>query len=140
MGYLLAGTQFNNNEFEAIEQSKTYKSAIPDVILVKKHYPRRKKASGQKRNWKLKRMAKEESEMAPRKQDQERLERDFELFLRDVEEDEELRHTMQVYKAQQEANAMEMETDDEDEDEQGPQIPMDQLLDEFEEMNMQDAA
>jgi nonsense-mediated mRNA decay protein 3 len=79
--------------------------------------------------------------MLPRKQDQERLERDFELFLRDVEEDEELRHTMQVYKAQQEAaaNEMEMETDDEDDDE-GPSIPMDQLLDEFEEMNMQDAA
>ena len=84
-------------------------------------------------------MAKEEGEMLPRKQDQERLERDFELFLRDVEEDEELLHTMQVYKAQQEAaNEMEMETDDEDDDE-GPQIPMDQLLDEFEEMNMQDA-
>jgi len=33
---------------------------------------------------------------------------------------------------------MEMETDDDD-DEEGPQIPMDQLLDEFEEMNMQDA-
>ncbi|KAG9977844.1 hypothetical protein KCU78_g22231, partial [Aureobasidium melanogenum] len=109
------------------------------VVLVKKHYPRRKKAAGQKRNWKLKRMAKEESEMLPRKQDQERLERDFELFLRDVEEDEELRQTMQVYRAQQEANANEMEMETDDEDDEGPQIPMDQLLDEFEEMNMQDA-
>ncbi|KAK6008495.1 hypothetical protein QM012_000398 [Aureobasidium pullulans] len=139
MGYLLAGTQFNNTEFEEIENSKTYKSAIPDVVLVKKHYPRRKKAAGQKRNWKLKRMAKEESEMLPRKQDQERLERDFELFLRDVEEDEELRQTMQLYKAQQEANANDMEMETDDEDDEGPQIPMDQLLDEFEEMNMHDA-
>ncbi|KAG9636830.1 hypothetical protein KCU64_g14443, partial [Aureobasidium melanogenum] len=98
-----------------------------------------KKAAGQKRNWKLKRMAKEESEMLPRKQDQERLERDFELFLRDVEEDEELRQTMQLYKSQQEANANDMEMETDDEDDEGPQIPMDQLLDEFEEMNMQDA-
>ncbi|GAB7350726.1 hypothetical protein MBLNU459_g1279t1 [Dothideomycetes sp. NU459] len=152
MGYLLSGTQFNNTEFEAIESSKQYASQIPDVVLVKKAYPRRKKASGRARNWKLKRMAKEEDDVLPRKQDQDRLERDFEMFLRDVEEDEDLRQTMAVYKAQREAAAvaaahdkeeMDMETDAEDDgdsdDDEGPQIPMDQLLDEFEEMNMDDA-
>lgn len=146
MGYLMNGTQFNNNEFEAIENSKQYASQIPDVVLVKKSYPRKQKAGGAaKRNWKLKRMAREESEMAPRKQDQERLERDFEMFLRDVEEDEEVRAGMQLYRnpdgtVSQRPIESEMDMDEESGDEGLPEIPMDQLLDEFDEMTMQDAA
>ncbi|KAF2219141.1 NMD3 family-domain-containing protein [Elsinoe ampelina] len=139
MGYMLSGTQFNNPEFEAVEASKTYSSTIPDVVLVKKVYPRRRKAGGaSKRNWKVKRMVKEESEMAPRKQDQARLERDFEMFLRDVEEDEELRQGMALYKAQQQREEQEMSVDGETEDGDDEQlrIPMEQLLDEFEEMGI----
>lgn len=142
MGYLMAGTQFNNTEFEAIESSKQYSSQIPDVVLVKKSYPRKQKAGGAaKRNWKLKRMAREESEMLPRKQDQEKMERDFELFLRDVEEDEDVRHGMHIYKqpagdAGGANNAAEMDMDESDEEDGLPQIPMEQLLDEFEEMTM----
>lgn len=140
MGYLLAGTQFNNTEYEALENSKQYASQIPDVILVKKSYPRKQKAGGKaKRNWKLKRMAREETDMLPRKQDQEKLERDFELFLRDVEEDEEVRAGMQLYKQPGEQKEAEsMETDDEDGEEGLPEIPMEQLLDEFEEMTMKE--
>lgn len=139
MGYLLSGTQFNNENLEAIEASKQYASTIPDVVLVKKHYASRKKTGGaSRRNWKLKRMAKEESEMAPRKQDQDRLERDFELFLRDVEDDEELRQGMALYKAQRQQDEMSM-ADTEDEEEGRLKIPMEQLLDEFDEMNMEDA-
>lgn len=153
MGYLLAGTQFNNDEFEAIESHKSFASSVPDVVLVKKSYPRRVKKTGDhsasRRNWKLKRMAREETEMAPRKQDQEKLERDFEMFLRDVEEDEELRLGMALYKDQKasqnvdaKANEMQVDgeedlSDDSDEDEQRLRIPMDQLLDEFEEMKME---
>ncbi|KAL1303441.1 hypothetical protein AAFC00_006830 [Neodothiora populina] len=145
MGYLMAGTQFNNNEFEAIESSKQYSSQIPDVVLVKKSYPRKQKAGGAaKRNWKLKRMAREESEMLPRKQDQDRMERDFELFLRDVEEDEEVRQGMHLYRQPGEAAApakeeMDMDGESDDDSEGGlPQIPMEQLLDEFDEMTMQE--
>lgn len=139
MGYLLAGTQFNNDQYEAILDSKTYASQVPDVVLVKKHYERRKGAGQRKRHWKLKRMAKDEGEMLPRKQDQEKLERDFELFLRDVEEDEDLRQTMALYKAQREQEEMSVaESEEGDEDEGRLRIPMEQLLDEFEEMNMMD--
>lgn len=143
MGFLLTGTQFNNDHYEAIESSKQYSSTIPDVMLVKKVYPRRKKAGGSsRRNWKLKRMAREESEMAPRKQDQDRMERDFEMFLRDVEEDEDLRQGMSLYKQQRQEDEMtvdESEMGSEDgEDRARLRIPMEQLLDEFDEMDVND--
>ncbi|PNS18401.1 60S ribosomal export protein NMD3 [Sphaceloma murrayae] len=140
MGYMLTGTQFNNPEFEAIESSKAYASTIPDVVLVKKSYPRRRKAGGaSKRNWKVKRMVKEEGEMLPRKQEQDRLERDFEMFLRDVEEDEELRQGLKLYKDGR-PQEEEMSVDGEgSEDDEGLRIPMEQLLDEFEEMGIAEA-
>ena len=141
MGYHMTGTNYNNELFDKLEDSK-YASTIPDVILVKKHYTRNQKSKA-KRNWRLKRMAKEESEMLPRKQDQERMERDFELFLRDIEEDSEVRAGMALYKQQQQQqqdpNAMDVEDSDEDDaDDEGLAIPMEQLLDDFEDMKMAD--
>jgi nonsense-mediated mRNA decay protein 3 len=150
VGYHLTGTNFNNPQFEALEDNSAYASQIPDVVLVKKHYPRKKK-SGKNRNWRLKRMNKDEGEMLPRKQDQERMERDFEMFLRDVEEDTELRSTVALYKAQQEkrraekmeldaveaASVAQTEETEEGEDEL-PKIDMEELLDEFDELNVND--
>lgn len=136
MGYHLTGTQFNNPNFEAIEDSKQYSGQIPDVILVKKHYAARKK--NKSRNWKLRRMAREESEMKPRKQDVDRDELDYEQFLQDLEADPDLRMGANLYRdpAQRATDAQsEMETDGEDE---GLTVPMDQLIDEMEEMGMED--
>lgn len=141
MGYLLEGTQFNNENWEALEESKQYSSTIPDVILVKKHYERKKK-NRNNRNWKLRRMAREESEMKPRKQDQDRDEIDYEQFLQDLEADPELRQGLNMYRnskaVQPSAGAeVEMDTDDDDDDD-GLEIPMDQLIDEMEDMGMED--
>ena len=161
MGYHLTGTNFNNPEFEAIEQSKTYAGQIPDVLLVRKVYPRRKK--NKTRNWRLRRMAREEGEMLPRKQDQAKEELDYEQFLRDVEEDPELRQTVNLYKQQQQQaqqkkkteamegvegmDGVEMDADVEDENEEedsdgddGLEVPLDQLIDEFDEMTVRDNA
>lgn len=135
MGYHLIGTQFNNDNFEAIQESKQYSGTIPDVILVKKHYPARRKHKS--RNWKLRRIAKEESEMKPRKQDVDRDEVDYEQFLQDLEADPELRMGLNMYRNKEnvQADAMsDMETDDEDD---GLRIPMEQLIDEMEEMDME---
>ena len=148
MGYHLSGSNFNNEYFENIPDSQ-----VPPVILVKKHYPRRKK--NKNRNWKLRHISREEGEMLPRKQDQDRAERDYELFLREIEEDTELRQTLQLYKNKTSARTTKMEgvemdvdmegggadvmdeADDEDEDDSDlPQISVDDLLDEFEEMTM----
>ena len=157
MGYHLSETNFNNKTFEAIESSKQYSGMIPDVILVKKQYSR--KRSNKSRKWHLKRMEKEESEMVPRKQEQDRLERDFEMFLQDVEGDTELRNALSLFKTKTNtesiARAMEgvekrneeigheeeeeeEEEEGEGEEEQGLRIPMEQLLDEMEDMDMED--
>lgn len=146
MGYHLGVQQFNSPELEAIENSKAYSSQIPEVVLVKKVYPRRKK--NKTRAWKLRRMAREESDMAPRKQDESRDAADYEMFLRDVEEDEELRNTIHLYKAQQReleqrkrqeaaVDSMEVEKDGEDgldeeeessdDDDEALRIPLEQL-------------
>jgi nonsense-mediated mRNA decay protein 3 len=135
MGFHLTGSNFNNPQFEALEQSRQYSSTIPDVVLVKKFYPRKKKSKS--RNWKLKRLARVESDMAPRKQDQDKLERDLEMFLRDVEEDAELRAGLRLYKQQKPDDAMDVESTV-DGDDEGLRIPMDELLDEFDELTVND--
>ncbi|WPH04625.1 60s ribosomal export protein nmd3 [Acrodontium crateriforme] len=137
MGYHLSGTQFNNEAFDAIQDSKQYAGMLPDVVLVKKHYAGRKK--NKTRNWKLKRMGREESDMKPRKQDQDRDELDYEQFLQDLEADPELRAGMNLYKNEQQRQADAMsEMDTDGGDDEGLHIPMDQLIDEMGDMGMED--
>ncbi|KAJ6119740.1 60S ribosomal export protein NMD3 [Penicillium sp. IBT 18751x] len=150
LGYHLTDTNFNDPNFDAIEASSQYRDTIPDVILIKKHYARKKKPKN--RAWRLRRMAREHEEEAmaaasapaqSRKQDQEqqRLEADFEMFLRDVEEDQELRSTLDLYKNRnkvQQPGADEMMDEGSDSDDEVPKINMDELLDDFDELNMND--
>ncbi|EQK99049.1 hypothetical protein G6O67_000718 [Ophiocordyceps sinensis] len=138
MGYLLTGTMFNNPDFEKMEESNTYSSTIPDVVLVKKHYPNRRR--NRRRHWKLKRLDKDEGELLPKKADQERMDREYELFLQDVEEDEELRAALALYKNEKKRAEEEMsvaETED-DGDDGIPRVNMEELLDDFEELTVHD--
>lgn len=142
LGYMLEGTNFNSDDLEAIEASKAYGSMIPDVILVKKHFPNRRR--NRKRNWKLKRMTKDEGELLPKDKDQAKMDAEYEMFLRDVEEDEELRAALALYKnslkTKREADAMSIADTDmmTEAEEDGPKISMDELLDDFEEMEIKD--
>lgn len=141
LGYHLAGTIFNDDNYEAIENSSQYSSTIPDVVLVKKHYARKKKPKN--RAWRLRRMAREHEEEAlassaaaptrRQEQDANRMEADFEMFLRDVEEDQELRQTLDIYKSRKKADEMDEDSGSEDE---VPKINMEELLDDFDELNM----
>ena len=139
MGYMLTGTNFNNPNFEALEASNSYASQIPDVMLVKKFYARKKKSKN--RNWRLRRMARDEGDLLPKKADQERMDRDYEMFLRDVEEDTELRNTLALFKAQQkakaDAEAMSVVETSDGEDET-PKINMEDLLDDFDDLQVND--
>jgi nonsense-mediated mRNA decay protein 3 len=139
MGYMLTGTNFNSPQFDALEASNTYASQIPDVMLVKKFYARKKKSKN--RNWRLKRMTRDEGDLLPKKADQEKMDRDYEMFLRDVEEDTELRNTLAVFKAQQkakaDAEAMSVVETSDGEDET-PKINMEELLDDFEDLHVKD--
>ncbi|KAL1850224.1 hypothetical protein VTK73DRAFT_9699 [Phialemonium thermophilum] len=143
LGYMITGSNFNSSLLDDVESSHQYGSTVPDVILVKKHYPNRRR--NRRRNWKLKRMAKQEDDTASRRSTEDN---DYEMFLRDVEEDEELRAALALYKntnknkkkAPQDADAMsvaETEMTDGGEDD-GPKINMDELLDDFDELDIQD--
>ena len=155
MGYFLAGANFNSSELDAIQDSPKHAAKIPDVMLVRKAYPKRKKQKS--RNWKLRRMAREDGREAGPRKGMERAgeEADYEMFLRDVEEDEELRQAMDLYKAQRaqqqqlQAQAQaegrmeglegEGAMDSGEESEDGLEIPMDELREEFEDMKMGDS-
>jgi nonsense-mediated mRNA decay protein 3 len=134
LGFHLSGANFNNPQFEQLEASKQYASTIPDAVLVKKYYPSKRK--NKKRNWRLRRMGREESEMAPRKQDQDKLERDYEMFLRDVEDDPEMRAGYSLFKQQRQEDEMEVESTVDGSDD-GLKVPMNELLDDFDELHIQ---
>jgi len=141
MGYLLTGSNYNSSMLDDIENSKAYSSLIPDVVLVKKHYPNRRR--NRKRNWKLKRMAKDEGELLPKQTDQDRMAAEYESFLRDVEEDEELRAALALYKntkktKPQDPDAMSVAETEMTVDDDGPKINMEELLDDFDELDIQD--
>ncbi|RYP37063.1 hypothetical protein DL767_003126 [Monosporascus sp. MG133] len=139
MGYMLTGTNYNNPQLEAVEASSTYGSTIPDVVVVKKHFPNRRR--NRRRNWRVKRMAKDEGELLPKKADQDRMEREFEQFLRDIEEDDEFRQGVQLYKKakkQPQADEMSIATTEADEDDDAPKVNMDELLEDFDELAIED--
>ncbi|RYP16521.1 hypothetical protein DL765_005082 [Monosporascus sp. GIB2] len=139
MGYMLTGTNYNNPQLEAVEASSTYGSTIPDVIVVKKHFPNRRR--NRRRNWRVKRMAKDEGELLPKKADQDRMEREFEQFLRDIEEDDEFRQGVQLYKKPKkkpQADEMSIATTEADEDDDAPKVDMDELLEDFDELAIGD--
>lgn len=105
LGYHLTHSNFNSEAFEGLDDGR-----IPDVILVKKTYPNRRKKS-KARNWKLRSIAKEAEDVNENTVgrgalgrrggvDQKNVERDYELFLRDLEEDKEMRAAINLYKDQ----------------------------------------
>ena len=104
MGYYLATSNFNSAIYDAVPEERR-----PDVVLVKKSYPERKRRS--KRNWKLMSIAKEADDPTASEHytgrgalgrrgglDSQRVEQDYELFLRDLEEDDEMRANVNLYK------------------------------------------
>ena len=162
LGYFLTRNNFNSDAYDELDPGR-----IPDVILVKKTYPRRRK--GRSRHWKLKSIAKEAEEAEEGAKgtgrgaigrrgglDQSRAEADYEIFLQELEEDAELRGTVNLYKANKEDDSARRERkgmamdstptvvatgDDEsgiDEDDGFPEIKVDELLDELDQLAITD--
>ncbi|KAF9005414.1 RNA binding protein [Cyathus striatus] len=169
MGYHLTNSNFNSELFAALPTD-----TIPDVILVRKSYPNRRKKS-KARNWRLRSIAKEAGEEGETSnargvvgrmggRDRKKVEEDYELFLRDLEEDPELRQGINLYKATAAADvnmgegekkggkrkggqyAMEVDerdrevaetTDEEVEPEPDfPEVKLDELLETFDELTL----
>lgn len=160
LGYMLASSNFNNDAWESMNQSR-----VPEVVLIRKTYPNRRKKS-KARNWRLRSMVKdvggvplgeEAMGLGREKMDKQmkfrgagaseqlKAEADYERFLRDLEEDEELRQTINIFKdpnkvVADDAMAEDGDTDidDDDEEEDLPQIRLEELLDEMNDLKLDD--
>lgn len=156
-GYFLKNANFNNPQWEEYTnriQNSGHRQThlgggMPDVVLVRKSYPNaRRKNRG--RAWRLKKLAaeKEVEDWGKTKKEVgvEKAEKDYEIFLRDLEEDEELRGMVNLFKDDRavvndaglvistnvvDDDAM-LETDGEEEEEDFPSIQVDELLDDLE--------
>jgi len=162
-GYHLANSNFNDPSYDALNPSR-----VPEIILVRKTYPNRRKRN-KPRHWKLKSIAIEANTTAEEhvglgrgKMDgaskksgkgtaeQARVEAEYEMFLRDLEEDPELRQNVQLFKAKPSAakkklaaDAMDVSeadnesvTETEMDDDDFPKIQLDELLDEMDGLNL----
>ena len=117
------------------------KGGLPDVVLVRKSYPNARKRS-RNRKWKLQTMAKTEDLEGRTKAEKANAEKDYELFLRDVEEDPELRQMMNLFKNAEAVAAPdpddEMLDSEEEPEADFPDIGIDELLDDIQEMKIDD--
>ena len=101
------------------------KVELPDVVLVRKHYPKMR-SKPRARNWKLERLPMKESagsgkNLNEKKQEEE----DYEMFLRDVEEDRYLRNDVPKLKADTTAR----NTDDHEEvEEDFPHVKVEEMM------------
>lgn len=168
LGYLLSRANFNSDEFDALDASR-----VPDVILIKKTYPNRRKKH-RTRNWRLRSIAKEANEEAEGGEgrgalgrrgglDQQRVEADYEQFLQDLEEDPELRATINLYKkeegdvdmpaikekkaaggkkggqyAMEGVESTNAEDEGEEDEADFPEVKLDELVEHFDEMGLED--
>lgn len=136
LGYYLVNSNFNSRELDALQPGQA-----PDVVLVKKHYPGKRKNRGRK--WKLKRMAKEyNQEEEVKNKNLDSVERDYEMFLQELEQDKELRDTIDLYKNKSLPKNPTGLADDDDEDDgvadpYAPDVDLDELLDDIEDLNIQ---
>jgi nonsense-mediated mRNA decay protein 3 len=101
MGFHLSHANFNSDEFAALPAHR-----VPDLVLVKKSYPNRRKKN-KPRSWRIQSMAKEAEGAEDGRgvvgrlggRDQRKVEQDYELFFRDLEEDAEMRGAVNLFKA-----------------------------------------
>jgi len=125
LGYDLTSSNFNDYTFDTLNRN-----SLPDVVLIKKFYPQRRKKN-KSRKWKLKSLSKEEVEMAPRKHDTDKMEEDYELFLRDIEEDSEFRQNVNLYKANDAMNIDMPTVENTEEEGDFPEIGIEELLEDL---------
>ena len=122
MGYDLSSAVFNDDDLKPMKDR-----SLPDVVLVRKCYPKYREMNLQ-RNWKLHNLNVNESE-SNRKNTQKRDQEDYEHFLKDIEEDAEMRSHINIYKNKNVKQQVITEEIEED----APIIPLEEML---EEMNL----
>ena len=112
----------NSNDME-LEKYRGF--VLPEAILIKKSYEeKRQRKRGKTRSWKLKSLNMEVDDSKGRA-DQEKMNTEYEVFLRDLEEDPELRFNISLYRNKEyQPSEMASMTDGED----LPSVPLEELL------------
>lgn len=154
LGYDVANANIVDSDFEAAVHRGW---SPPDVVLVRKSYEerrQRRRARGAKRSWKIKRMvaeyaaddegsgrsARARSGVSPAELEQ----ADMERFLEELEEDPDMRARVALYKdsKNEENKAPEQgfggASGESDEDGEFPEVPLEELLDDLEAMQLDD--
>ncbi|KAF4028268.1 NMD3 family [Phytophthora infestans] len=126
-GYDLTSAVFNDADLVPLVQSGL---TLPDVVLVKKIFPRR--IQKRARNWKLKKMEGVEQAGPVRKADLSKEEQDYEQFMDELEEDKEMRSQINLYKDETKPAQPAEDDDAMDEDDVGaPAVELHELLDDL---------
>jgi len=128
-GYDLENANFNDADIAPMK-SRQVRS---EIILVKKAYPLRRQKTRQ-RHWKLAQLTIETGDGKSKKGRHVVEDRNYEEFLRDIEEDPELRSQLNLYKASEKD---EMQTDATDLEDDFPEVQMDELLDMIEDLKLE---
>lgn len=130
LGYDLYGANSND-----IELDKYKGLVLPEAILIKKSYEeKRQRKRGKPRAWKLKSLNMEVDDSRGRN-DQEKMNTEYEEFLRDLEENPELRFNISLYRNREyQPSEMASMTDGED----VPSIPLEELLADLDMSDMED--
>jgi nonsense-mediated mRNA decay protein 3 len=122
LGFDLYGANSNDMELDK------YKGmVVPDVILMKKSYEeKRQRKRGKPRAWKLKSLGMEvDDTTAKGRNEEEKRDSEYEQFLRDLEENPEMRFNISLYRNKEyQPSEMASVTDGED----LPSVPLDELL------------
>merc|ERR1712151_1022719 len=128
-GYDLTSMIMNHELEDICAESK-----IPDFVLVKKKYKRK---NNKKRIWKLRHLDKENDPTVFRRNNADEKDRQYEEFLRDIEENKEMRKNINIYKDEQALKDLEKQfdnmgvkgqDDDNDEEDSEIDIKVDELL------------
>lgn len=119
-GYDLYGA--NNND---IELEKYKGLVLPEVVLIKKSYEeKRQRKRGKPRAWKLKSLNMEVDDTGRGKDNEEKMTSEYEQFLRDLEENPEMRFNISLYRNREyQPSEMASMTDGDD----FPTIPLEEL-------------
>ena len=129
LGYDISSSNFNDFAFDSLERN-----SLPDVILLKKAYPNRRRKN-RPRNWKLNKLNKEAGDGGMKKGDVDKENMDYETFLRDLEEDPELRQSVNLYRNKNLKVRTEMDIDggeaDEEEEADFPEVRLDELMEDL---------
>jgi len=118
LGYDLYGANLNDDDMD----TAMTRYSLPEVVLVKKCYEKRPRT----RRWKLKRLPVEEDAGNKAKGEEERRLDEYEAFLKDLEQDPDLRFNINLYKNEDYRSEMASTVGDD-----VPTVPIEELIEDL---------